>query len=153
MLVLVLASNKCHCSVLGSCRNSSAKIPLSHGYLLCLHFAFLVHPAAPPLSSRERSLSWAAERGGSLGRAGWGGGSKTGWCSERWDYINSGVNEKPKPSMWPALGSEQPLPVPAFGDTNETTGEPQRRGADLGNSKDPAERPVWGRPSVEQSVV
>ena len=39
--------------------------------------------------------AWA----GKEGQQGWDGGSKTGWCSERWDYINSGVNEKPKPSM------------------------------------------------------
>lgn len=31
-------------------------------------------------------------------RQSWDGGRTTGWCLERWDYINSGVNEKPKSS-------------------------------------------------------
>lgn len=50
--------------------------------------------------------------------------------------------------IWPPLGSEQPLPIPVFGGTNETTGDRQRHGADLGNPNDPAERLIWGFPPL-----
>jgi len=156
VVVLVLASHKYHCSVLGSRRNSSAKIPPSHSYLLCLHFAFLVHPVAPPLSSREPSQCWAAERGGSWGRE--GGTAGLEWRQEGSAKLPAAPrdgtisalelmrNPSPPCVTWP-------LPIPLSGGTNEMRGDPQRHRAALGSSDDPAEWQLRGCPAVEQSAV
>lgn len=86
--------------------------------------------------------AWA----GKEGQQSWDGGRKTGWCLERWDYINSGVNEKPKSSTHYLATTQLKAATtnPRVWDTHETMRDLQRHRMDLENSNDPACRAGLG---------
>lgn len=151
------------CSVLGSCRNSSnftrkssaknqrAMITFSVCiFLLSSSPQLLRSPSGnshcPGLQSKVRA--WA----GKEGQQSWDGGRKTGWCLLRWDYINSGVNEKPKSSTHYLATAQLKAATtnPRVWDTHETMGDLQRHRVALENSNDPPAGLVWGCPSAEQ---